>query len=235
MRFVTWLLGEFPAREPEEGSGRLAVVVATTGGLSLYFGIRHKLRDSPLLEDTWTLLVYGALPLIVVASLELRRRRSLGALLGSLVTLVSIAAPIAWSTVRKRLKRNGSPLLLATVVAITLLLHGVRRGGGDLRRWGLGLWDRAWWWPRFALLAGGTVVLVVASAALFPSLLAYYPKTAMARESISGLLLVQVSELVYMIGWEFFYRGFLLFALARRDPLMAVLFQAMPFFLMHRG
>ncbi len=232
---LTWLLGEFPEREPQPGSGALAMVVATTGALSLYFGMRHKLRDPPMLEDTWTLLVYGALPLAVLVWWELGRRGRLSALFGSLTTAATIAAPIAFKTVRRRLTKGGSPLLAATLFAITLLFHGARRGGVKLGLWGIGQGDSKWWLPRFALLAGGTVVLVSVSAVLFPSLLAYYPKSDLARESLSGLLQVQASELVYMIGWEFFFRGFLLFGLARRDPLLAVLFQAMPFFLMHRG
>lgn len=45
----------------------------------------------------------------------------------------------------------------------------------------------------------------------------------------------EVSYFVYWIGWEFFFRGFLLFGLERRFGDHAVLLAAIPFVIMHFG
>lgn len=69
-----------------------------------------------------------------------------------------------------------------------------------------------------------------------PELAAYYPKVEAISESAEAMALWQASRVFYYIGWEHFFRGFLLHGLSR--PLGFVganLFQTMASVLMHIG
>jgi membrane protease YdiL (CAAX protease family) len=47
------------------------------------------------------------------------------------------------------------------------------------------------------------------------------------------LAIEQFGYCLDLLGWEFLFRGFLLFAFARRDPLLAIWVQCLPFFVLH--
>ena len=67
-----------------------------------------------------------------------------------------------------------------------------------------------------------------------PPLAHYYPLYKPAQTSFSELELSLSAIALDFVGWEFLFRGFLLFGLARRgDALMAILLQSLPFFLLH--
>ena len=99
---------------------------------------------------------------------------------------------------------------------------GLRRG--DVRAW-VG-------YVVVLALVMGAVNLVVSRRAEFA---AYYPLWPAARESHGPILLHAASMLAYMFGWEYFFRGFLLFGLAKRYGSFAVVIQMVPFVLTHRG
>jgi membrane protease YdiL (CAAX protease family) len=88
---------------------------------------------------------------------------------------------------------------------------------GDWRRglaWTLGAW------------AGLTVLMAV--VARTPAFREYYGAAASGR-------LFWLADGVELLGWEFFFRGFLLFALYRACGPLALLLQAVPFTLAHMG
>jgi membrane protease YdiL (CAAX protease family) len=61
-----------------------------------------------------------------------------------------------------------------------------------------------------------------------------YPLSHTARSGINNLLIYEFTHLCYMFGWEFFYRGFMLFGLSKKiDYRIAILIQTIPFALMH--
>lgn len=229
------MLGELPDADPDPRSDPLTVLLAVIGAIALYLGNKHRPGSPRLADDTFTLLVYGVLPLAVAVGWSLRGRGVW--LLGAGVTVLGKTLGwVLWGPEsRKHLVLRPWLLLPSTLAAAALLLGSAWRGGADLRRWGLGWGDVAWWRPRLLVGLGAVAVFAGVAAAISPAMLAYYPNSALARGSWTGLLQAQLFALLYMIGWEFFYRGFLLFGLARRDPLLAVFFQALPFFLMHRG
>jgi uncharacterized protein len=62
----------------------------------------------------------------------------------------------------------------------------------------------------------------------------FYPRAEMARTSGGGLVLSMLGWLVYFFAWEFFFRGFMLFALAPRyGGAIAILMQMIPFTMAH--
>ena len=73
-------------------------------------------------------------------------------------------------------------------------------------------------------------------AYLDPTLTKYYPDYKPARTDSVILTVYIFTTLLYMVAWESFFRGFLLFGMARvAGPLFAILFQVMPFYILHRG
>lgn len=100
------------------------------------------------------------------------------------------------------------------------------------RRAGLGLGD----W-RFSLVAMAVylpVVLlgtwVLSSQDGFQSM---YPHFRGGIENGSYLLLYEAAYLLYWIGWEYLWRGFVLFGTSHTFGLYSILIQALPFALLH--
>lgn len=62
-----------------------------------------------------------------------------------------------------------------------------------------------------------------------------YPYFSMARLGWRYFLLAQLFQLIFMFGWEFIGRGYLLFGFARRIGYSALVVQMIPFVLMHIG
>jgi membrane protease YdiL (CAAX protease family) len=61
-----------------------------------------------------------------------------------------------------------------------------------------------------------------------------YPLSFTARRGFNYFIIYQIIQLFYMSSWEFFYRGFMLFGLAKKmDKKLAILVQMIPFALMH--
>ena len=109
------------------------------------------------------------------------------------------------------------------------------RSGADLEDWGFSFGDWRWWLPRVALFAFLAIGMVVFVSYLSPDMRRAYPLMREARESLTALARYELSLGWYMLGWEFFFRGFLLFGLAKRgDVRLAILVQAIPFHILHQ-
>jgi len=67
----------------------------------------------------------------------------------------------------------------------------------------------------------------------FTNLKNVYPLYRKATQGMGYFFLYQMIQLWYMIGWEFFFRGFMLFGLERSLGRMSVLVQAIAFGLAH--
>lgn len=118
-------------------------------------------------------------------------------------------------------------LLLLPVI---LMLH--RR---PLREFGMGAGD----W-RFGLkvsllfYAVMLPILWIASAA--PSFQAVYPHAQSVRGDWTLFLVYESAFILYFIGWEFIWRGYVLFGLLRHTgAVVAVLVQMLPFVILHFG
>ena len=88
---------------------------------------------------------------------------------------------------------------------------------------------------RYLGLYAAVVVPVIVVASRFPAFQQYYPMYAMAKHDVSAWTLSVASYAVYFFAWEFFFRGYLLFGLAKRFGAWAILIQTVPFTLVHLG
>lgn len=228
-------------REPGRDSRPtwLLAVVVSAAVLSMLLDTKHSMKGDPLVHDSWTFAVYGALPLATVTWWEVRRsgREHLLAALGTLGVVVPIAAHVATDAATRSMREEPLWMLVPTAVGSALLLLAAWRSGGKLSdHWGIGLGDWRWWGPRMAVLGTLVVPMVVLTAWAFPEMREFYPQYRPARKALSALVYYQASMGLYMLGWELFFRGFLLHGLARRgDAVMALFFHSVPFFLLHRG
>jgi membrane protease YdiL (CAAX protease family) len=75
------------------------------------------------------------------------------------------------------------------------------------------------------------IILVIAFK--FTNLKNVYPLYRRSTQGLRYFLFFQLIQLWYMLGWEFFFRGFMLFGLERKFGRMAILVQAVPFAIVH--
>ncbi|MEO0145217.1 MAG: CPBP family intramembrane glutamic endopeptidase [candidate division WOR-3 bacterium] len=213
-------------------------VIALSLAFSLLLAIRHPANAPPVLKFGWAFAIYFALPLSALVLLD-ARRRFLPYFLGILGT-IAVVLPLvfrSWVPGAREFFLFHPQYLLAPVgLGVILLLIGGGVGKVSFSEWGLGLGRWRWWtvWTLVLLLL--IVPLVLLAAWAFPVMREYYPVYGPAKKSLSELFKYQGGMGFYMLGWEFLFRGFLLFGMARRGgEHFAVLFQAIPFFLMHDG
>jgi membrane protease YdiL (CAAX protease family) len=139
-----------------------------------------------------------------------------------------IAALTGWSTAAdadfKRVQGIGRALLLA-VVPLAVIVLGFRDRPA---RYGLALGD---WRTGAAIALGGALVMtpVAIAFAHLPSFTAYYAPQATSPAN------VLLSTALDVVPAEFFFRGFLLFALLRTVGPIAVVLATLPFAFSHLG
>jgi hypothetical protein len=77
-------------------------------------------------------------------------------------------------------------------------------------------------------------ILWIVSAS--PSFAQTYPQGGPAlREDFGLLFLYEICILIYMLGWEFLWRGYTLFGLKVKLGYYAIFIQMIPFFILHKG
>ncbi|MCI0449206.1 MAG: CPBP family intramembrane metalloprotease [Chlorobi bacterium] len=64
---------------------------------------------------------------------------------------------------------------------------------------------------------------------------AYPQGGTFVRENIEVLLYYELFVGFYMLAWEFFWRGYVLFGLKEKFGIYAIFIQMIPFFILHRG
>jgi membrane protease YdiL (CAAX protease family) len=62
-----------------------------------------------------------------------------------------------------------------------------------------------------------------------------YPLLNSAKNSWNTFLVYELTLLIYMVAWEFFWRGFMLFGLENKFGYYSVLIQMVPFVILHNG
>ncbi|MDQ3022530.1 MAG: hypothetical protein M3R36_18475 [Bacteroidota bacterium] len=93
---------------------------------------------------------------------------------------------------------------------------------------------------KFGLITSGIFLLVmlviiwiVSGSSSFASM---YPLGGVkVKESFIIFFLYELCILVYMLGWEFFWRGYSLFGLKEKFGYYSVFIQMIPFFILHKG
>jgi len=136
--------------------------------------------------------------------------------------------PAKYGIVERAITRGA--FLLGTSFLFSLLV--LRENPLEL---GLGLGD-CQTWAKYSLLFAllmGTVILIASRAD--ESFARYYPAYKPARDSHRVFLLYSLSGVFYVLAWEYFFRGFLLFSLEKKYGDFAVVLQMVPFVILHVG
>lgn len=115
------------------------------------------------------------------------------------------------------------------LVPVLVLLVGFRRRPSEI---GLGLGD----WRVAMILAVAYVPVVIIGTWILSdggAFMSEYPHYRAAAESWSVFSIYHALFLLYWIGWEYIWRGFVLFGTAHTFGMHAIFVQAVPFALLH--
>jgi membrane protease YdiL (CAAX protease family) len=105
----------------------------------------------------------------------------------------------------------------------------------SLREFGFRVGDVGWGF-RFVIILLPVFLLVAYIGSLDPAVREEYPLAGSAMGCPSLFLVVEVFYLIYYLGWEFLFRGFMLFGLEERyGALAAILVQMIPSAIVHIG
>jgi membrane protease YdiL (CAAX protease family) len=151
----------------------------------------------------------------------------------ALISLVVISVILTVEAYRRVLPHPvPNDLFLYFLIPILIILLVFRE---NPRRYGLGVGN---WREGLIWVASGSI-LMVGMAWLFwslPEFQAYYHNLSPATPNPGESFWTEVARSgLYMFGWEFLFRGFLLFALAGWFGPDAIWIQAVPFALAHIG
>lgn len=118
---------------------------------------------------------------------------------------------------------------LVMPLAIVVLVFGE-----DPRKFGLTLGD----WRRgllFSALGILAMAVVIVGLGRLDEFRLYYARSSFQSGETRGILEFALRQGVYMLSWEFIFRGFMLFGLRERFGSLAIWIQAIPFAIMHLG
>ncbi|HMU43491.1 MAG TPA: CPBP family intramembrane metalloprotease [Ignavibacteriaceae bacterium] len=76
------------------------------------------------------------------------------------------------------------------------------------------------------------IIWVVSGSQSFAST---YPHLQSARSNWSVFILFETGMLIYMMAWEFIWRGYMLFGLKEKFGYYAIIIQMIPFLILHNG
>lgn len=93
---------------------------------------------------------------------------------------------------------------------------------------------------KFGLITFGiflfVMIIIVWIVSGTPDFASMYPQGGVkVRESFGIFVFFELCILVYMLGWEFFWRGYALFGLKEKFGYYSVFIQMIPFFILHKG
>lgn len=190
-----------------------------------------------LILPSLAVATFFAMPVWGVVLHDSKDRAAWG--LATLGFLAAMGPALAWAYVpdaERALRSDARPLAWGAIAGVVLVMAGMARGGVPWRDWGLGLGDFAWWRRPVGLLLAGIFVGIPLTVWLFPQFAEFYPRYRPARTDLTQLVLYELAMGVYMFCWEFYFRGYLLFGMARTvGPTASILIQAFPFFLLHQN
>lgn len=87
----------------------------------------------------------------------------------------------------------------------------------------------------FSLLFLLVMIILVWFVSSTPAFAEKYPHLSSAKSDWNTLLIYEAGMLLYMIAWEFIWRGFMLFGLEKKFGYYSVLIQMIPFVILHNG
>ena len=107
--------------------------------------------------------------------------------------------------------------------------------GQNLREFGFRLGDARYGF-RVVVIALPVLLAIAYAGSLDSAIQAEYPLAKGAMRDFPSFLLVELFYLLYYLGWEFLFRGFILFGLEERyGAVLAILVQMIPSTIVHIG
>jgi membrane protease YdiL (CAAX protease family) len=92
---------------------------------------------------------------------------------------------------------------------------------------------------KIGLMFSGVFLIVMITLIWFisstPAFSEKYPHLLSTRNSWQEFSIYEAGMLIYMISWEFIWRGFMLFGLKEKFGYYSVLIQMIPFVILHNG
>ncbi|MFI5238073.1 MAG: CPBP family intramembrane glutamic endopeptidase, partial [Ignavibacteriales bacterium] len=82
------------------------------------------------------------------------------------------------------------------------------------------------------LIAMTTLIWFISATSAFSE---KYPHLLSTRNSWKEFSIYEVGMMIYMVSWEFIWRGFMLFGLKKKFGYYSVLIQMIPFVILHNG
>lgn len=124
---------------------------------------------------------------------------------------------------------DGLIMFLLPVLSIKFILKG------KLKDYGFTLGDKKFgFFTMFLFLIVMLPVLWIVSAS--PEFAKAYPQGgSQVYESLYRFLFYEFCILIYMLGWEFLWRGYMLFGLKPKFGYYTIFIQMIPFFILHKG
>jgi len=118
---------------------------------------------------------------------------------------------------------------LGFVLPIAILRLGFRNSWSEMGL-GLGDWKLA---SKVALIYLPAVALGTWFLSATPAFLYKYPHHSPAAQDWGVFFVYEAFFLLYWVGWEYLWRGFVLFGTARAFGIMAIFVQTVPFAILH--
>jgi len=153
----------------------------------------------------------------------------------AITTVFSLLITLSLNRHYFRTVRYGNAVLAisSAVVAVTVIILFLSRV--DLRKFGISFGKPKFWVP-ITILFFLIMIPIIYSASRMPSFQKTYPMFSLARKSVTGFIVAELSLGIFFVFWEFFFRGYMLFSLEKRTGfLVANAIQAMAFAFMHFG
>ncbi len=189
------------------------------------FGSLSRLLEEMRSLDFATVFVFVAVAVISTINYYYGGRRFIKGVFADV--FASKAQLVFWSAVIRNFARFGLSFLLPML----LILWPLK---ARLRKFGLGIGD----W-RFGLKVTGIFILImlpilwIVSAS--PAFSKAYPNCPGIKADWTQFGIYAASLILYMTGWEFLWRGFMLFGLKDKLGYYAIFVQTIPFTILHFG
>lgn len=195
-------------------------------GVSYLYGLWRDIRNGIGQTDLLWLGLTATVCMVASLFVPSPVSRSAGALL-RLSGLVQDNSNYAWTQAGLHLVR-GIMYLFFPLFSLFLLRLRPRDVG-----WKWGKWQV---WLRDSVFFYLVVFFVLYWASRQPSFRRVYPYLLLSRMGGGGFFLAQTIRLLYMVGWEFLFRGYLLFGFSRQaGNAVGIVVSTIPFVLMHIG
>ena len=88
---------------------------------------------------------------------------------------------------------------------------------------------------KFSSLFLGVMIILIWFFSATSSFSEKYPHLLSTRNDWNSFAVYEIGMLIYMISWEFIWRGFMLFGLKEKFGYYSVLIQMIPFVILHNG